>query len=242
MASISSSEVISVVSDVPVSFSSGGAYARHGNRIHRRIQGNLQRFSGAVFAGFEGESVVPDNLIGGLVDVEFDCEACVGEGVMATAQLDAVLGAKVCLEIKSGGNVREAGLRWLQLGMNSMIYSIYRQVQVVGRLMYFYNNDHLFYLPGDGREYWTYLSAIAWMACQIRDRQEQIGQIRRSYNRAAVTADGQYKLFVASRGEAGENKEFLRYLNKENFNQRRVMRGYKQLVIGEMASGVMKIE
>lgn len=240
MASISSSEVISIVGDVPVSFSSAGAYSRHGDKIHRRIQGSLQRFSGAVFAGFEGDTVVPGNFIGGSVDVELGCEANVGEGVVATAQLDAVLGSTVCLEIKSG-SAREAGLRWLQLGLNSMIYSLDRQTRVMGRLMYFYNTDNLYYLPGDGREYWTYLSTIAWMACQIRDREENIGQIERSYSRATVVR-GQRRYIIAGRGEAKENLGFAKHLGRENFGQGRIMRDYKQLVIGEMMAEVTKIE
>lgn len=242
MASISSSEVISVISDTPVRFISN-AYSQYGSKIHRRIQGNLQRRPGTVFAGFEGESLIPNGMVDvRRVDVELNCEASVGEGVITTAQLDAVLDSTVCLEIKSGGNSKEAGLRWLQLGLNAMVWSLDRGIRVAGRLMYFYNTNNLYYLPGDGRECWTYLSAIACMACQIRDRQERIDQNRRSYSRATVTTGGQRKAFVAGRGEANENYQYSEFLGKENFDQGKVMRGLKQIVIAQMMLDVEKVE
>ncbi len=222
----------------------GGGYAQHGEIVHRRIQGHLQRRHGLVFAGLEGDQIVPSDLVDcRFASPEQECEVNIGEGVIASALLDAVLGSdlNVCLEIKSGRNVKEAELWWLQLGLNSMIWAMDKGISVVGRLMYFYNTDHLYYLSGDGCEYWTYLRTLAWMACEIRDREESVGQITRSYNRS-MSVRGQGKLFVAGKGESAEKLEYSEYLREQNFNQGNVMRNIKRLAIKGIMTEVRKVE
>lgn len=241
MSSISSSEAISIIGDTPICFSSG-VYALYGQTVHKRIQGHLQRSSGAVFTGFEGKSIIPADLIDDrLAVLEPSCKANIGNGVMVSAQLDAVFDRQVSLEIKSG-NAKEAGLRWLQLALNSMVWSLDKEEEVLGRLMYFYNTDHLYYLPGDGREYWTYLSTLAWMACQIRDREESIAQIAKSYNRSVVTGKGQRKFFVAGREETEESNQYCEYLGRENFNQGKVVKDIKHRAILRIMAEVKAVE
>lgn len=226
MASISSSEVPKILAAKRDWGSGDPVSAQIGRQMHNRLEGHLTRRRDQVFPGFEGQPIISDEYGRGYV-LEQTGHVNIGDGVILTAKVDGMItdGSGI-VEIKPAESKYDGGLYWIQLALEVLVFP------VKFAFLFFYKTGKLFLFrpPQDG-EYQSYLATVATSACQIRDRQEQIELIARTYNGQYYDGD-QLRAILPTKGEAADAYDYAEYLAKKNIHQRGVMEDFQRLSMG----------
>ena len=147
-----------------------GNWAALGKQTHARVLGRLKRSLGATLPGMGDDFEMTAGLEGYVQD-EFRCEATTSSGVLVVAILDALVNDRVCVEIKSGSELR--GRHVLQLMINCWVLHSDHGVDPEG-VLYFKYSDRSYVLPNGGNAFWADGQKLCELAAKISDRQAKI--------------------------------------------------------------------
>lgn len=216
MSSISTSEAPRILSAERY-YGSDGLASKEGLKQHRSIQGDLMRRIGQVFPGYEGRDVIPEEF-GKIHVAERNGQTHIGDGTILTARVDDyVLDGSALAEFKPAETRVEASFYWIQVALEVVVFP------VKFAFLLFYKTGKLFlFRPPHSDEYESFLKTVAIQASQIRDRQEEIDLIDRTYSGQYYAGDQQRAIFL-KRGEVADAYEYSDHLSEENIRQRRVM-------------------
>src|SRR3989344_2158135 len=174
---ISPSKVVWLATRESDPFREDNAASIMGKREHRKHLGMALRKWGRVLPGFEEQGGLIDQSDASMLTVEYSCRWAIGESVLATTVVDAVVDDDICIELKPTLKGRHV----LQLMLTSMIYAGAHEKDEVWGLLYLYKawQSKSYALPYGGREYWDEGLRVLLLAAQIIDWQEALDEKKR---------------------------------------------------------------